>query len=673
MTGERLDGSEPTYDLSGSSLDCLSAGESSILEALLVGIFDCAAVIDASRRYIYVNQEYVDFVSKPASEIIGKTILEVLGNVLDDSYRMIIATLPPGGSIDREEWIDYGALGRRYIKQTITGCPRGSGVFAGHLILSRDLTDFKVQQLELERRIEAQAQADAYHAAIVKNALDAIVVIDETGAVVDFNPAAVSIFGYSRDEAVGRQIGDLIIPEALRTAHDRGLSNYLQSGKSNILGRRLELEAQCANGEQIPIELTITEVRLGTRRLFAAHLRDLAAVRQAQEEIERQREGLHQKDKLTALGSLLAAVAHELNNPLSIVIGQTMMLRETLASTPMAADLVQRSAKIEIAAHRCASIVRSFLDMARQRKHERRRVLISDIVEAALELLSYNLRSSGVEVDIDVPKDLPALWIDADQIHQVIVNLVVNAYQSLEEKTEGRRLIRISAEQDARAKTISLKILDNGAGIPPNIRSRIFDPYFTTKPQGSGTGIGLAVSRGLIESHGGTLDVDLTPSLAGAGFIIVLPIDDTGATPDTEDRPEAAFQGATTGQHVLVIDDEIEIANLLADMVGKLGFSASVAIGGDAAKAFVERGSQSVHAILCDIRMPGGDGPSFFGWLSQNHPHLIECTGFITGDTLGPAAGRFLARSGCPVIQKPFVFDDIRRILKALVKTIALT
>ncbi|PPJ47875.1 hybrid sensor histidine kinase/response regulator [Rhizobium sp. KAs_5_22] len=668
MTDAPLEFFERRHVRSGTSFNYLSAGEIPFLEALLVGIFDCAAVIDLSRRYLYVNQEYVDFVGKPASEIIGKTILDVLGDALDNSYRMAIATLPTGGSIGREGWIDYGALGRRYIKQTITCYPQGSGPVAGHIILSRDLTDLKVQQLELEWRIEAQTQADTYHAVIVNNALDAIVVIDETGAVVDFNPAAVSIFGYSRDEAMGRQIGDLIIPETLRAAHDRGLSNYLQSGMTRILGRRLELEAQRATGEQIPIELTITEVRLGTKRLFAAHLRDLAAVRRAQEEIERQREALHQKDKLAALGSLLAAVAHELNNPLSIVIGQTMMLRETLAGIPMAADLVQRSAKIEIAAHRCARIVRSFLDMARQRKHERKSVLIPDIVKAALGLLSYNLKSSGVEVDIDLPKDLPVLWIDADQIHQVIVNLVVNAYQSLEEKTEGLRRIRISADHDPRAKAISLRISDNGTGIPPSIRSRIFDPYFTTKPQGTGTGIGLAVSRGLIESHGGTLDLDPSPSLGGAGFVIVLPIDDTGADPCTEDKPEAAFQAETTGRHVLIIDDEIEIANLLADMVRKLGFSASVATGGDAAKALFEGAIQPVHAILCDIRMPGGDGPSFFDWLRQNHPHLTECVGFITGDTLGPAAGRFLARSGCPVIEKPFMPDDIQRILKTLVK-----
>lgn len=668
MTDTPLELFERGHVRSGTRFNHFSAGEIPFLEALLVGIFDCAAVIDPSRRFLYVNQEYVDFVGKPASEIIGNTIRDVLGDVLDSSYRMAIANMPTGGSIGREGWIDYGVLGRRYIKQTITCYPQGSGPVAGHIILSRDLTDLKVQRLELQRRIEAQTQAETYHTAIVNNALDAIVVIDETGAVVDFNPAAVSIFGYSRDQAVGRQIGDLIIPEKLRAAHDRGLSNYLQNGETRILGRRLELEAQCATGEQIPVELTITEVRLGTKRLFAAHLRDLAATRQAQGEIERQRETLHQKEKLAALGSLLAAVAHELNNPLSTVIGQTMMLREALVGRPVAADLVQRSAKIEIAAHRCARIVRSFLDMARQRKHERKSVLIPDIVKAALELLSYNLRSSGVEVVIDFPKDLPALRLDADQIHQVIVNLIVNAYQSLEEKTEGPRRIQISANHDLGAKAIWLRISDNGKGIPPNIRSRIFDPYFTTKPQGTGTGIGLAVSRGLIESHGGTLDLDPNPSLVGAGFVIALPINDTGAELDTEDELAAASQVETAGRHVLIVDDEIEIADLLADMVRKLGFSAAVATGGDAAKALLEGAIQPVHAILCDIRMPAGDGPSFFDWLRQNHPPLTECIGFITGDTLGPAAGRFLARSGCPVIEKPFMPDDIQRILKALVK-----
>jgi two-component system NtrC family sensor kinase len=129
--------------------------------------------------------------------------------------------------------------------------------------------------------------------------------------------------------------------------------------------------------------------------------------------------------------------------------------------------------------------------------------------------------------------------------------------------------------------------------------------------------------------------------------------------------PESAVRSAlTVERHVLVIDDEIDIAEPLADMVKKLGFSATVATSGDAAKICLKTTAQPVDAILCDLRMPGGDGPSFYDWLRQNHPTLTECIGFIPGDTLGPAAGRFLARSGCPMIEKPFVFEDNRRVCR---------
>ena len=650
----------------GCGVENIPVGEPQFVSALINGILGCAAIIDPAGRYIYANREYLAFVETSAVDLVGSTVSTVLGDAIHNAYQAVMRSLRVGETIHREGWTDYGRLGRRYVEQTITAYRLGHEPVSGYIALSRDLTDLQLKRHELVERIEAQNAADAYHAVIVNNALDAIVVIDETGAVVDFNPAAVSIFGYSRDEAMGRQIAELIIPPALRSAHDLGMSAYMSSGISRILGRRHVLEALRATGEQIPVELTITEVKFGAKRLFAAHLRDLSAVRQAQVRIERQREELHQKDKLAALGSLLAGVAHELNNPLSIVIGQAMMLRERLVDAPMADDLAQRSVKIEIAANRCARIVRSFLDMARQRKRERKALLIHDIVAAGLELLSYNLKSSGVVVETDLPPDLPPLWIDGDQIHQVIINLVVNAYQSLEEKTDGERRIRIAAELRPETRQMALHISDNGAGIPPGIRSRVFDPYFTTKQHG--TGIGLAVSRGLIESHGGTLDIDPTPSLGGAGFILLLPVGSAENSPviNTPVTIEPAYNKAD--QCVLVIDDEIEIAELLAEIVHKLGFRVILVHSGAAAKIQLEQTDHSIDAILCDIRMPDGDGPAFFDWLSQARPGLTDCIGFISGDTLGPAAGRFLARSGCPVIEKPFTPDDIQRILASLIK-----
>lgn len=661
-------------DCKVSEVDHFAVGDPHLLRAFFAGFVGCAAFIDPACRYRAVNREYLDFVGKAEQAVLGRTVCEILGDAVHQSYRQVMESMRPGDTIRREGWRDYGPLGTCYVEQTITAYPAEGGAASGFIVLSRDLTGLKLQQQELAERIEAQREAEAYRAAIVETALDAIVVIDATGIVIDFNPAAVSIFGYARDEAMGRQISDLIIPPELRSAHGRGMKSYLENGVSRVLGQRLELEAMRANGEQIPIELAITDVTLGTKRLFAAHLRDLTAARRAQAEIVRQREALHQKEKLAALGSLLAGVAHELNNPLAIVIGQSMLLREKLANgvpgLTQAEDLAQRTVKIENAANRCARIVRSFLDMARQRKTERQAAFLAQLVKDALDLLSYNLRSAGVIVETDLPETLPPLWIDSDQIHQVIVNLVVNAHQALEAKSNGDRRIRIAAENQPGAEMVRLSISDNGPGIPPNIRSRIFDPYFTTKPQGIGTGIGLAVSRGFIEAHGGSLDIDDRPAGDGACFIIRLPL---GSTPHSDGiglHQEIKVIPTAAKRQLLVIDDEVEIAELLSDMAEQLGFGVVAAHSGQAAKARLQQDDLTLDAILCDIHMPGGDGPAFYEWLRTAHPALSTRIGFITGDTLGPAAGRFLARAGCPVIEKPFTPEDIRRVLVSLTASV---
>ncbi|WP_168166112.1 hybrid sensor histidine kinase/response regulator [Bosea sp. PAMC 26642] len=639
------------------------------MQTCLGGSLGHAVFLDRSCRYRFANREFLDFIGKSDGDVIGREVSAVLGDALHATYAQMLERLPPGESVRREGWTDYGSFGRRYVEELITAYPPDGDPPSGVIVFSRDLTELKNREQDLLERVEAQNAVEAYHAVVVNTALDAIVVIDEAGIVVDFNPAAVSVFGYSRDQAMGSQIADLIIPPALRSAHDCGMKSYLESGVSRVLGQRLELEALRADGGLIPIELTITDVTRGPKRLFAAHLRDLTAARKAQAEIASQRDALHQKEKLAALGSLLAGVAHELNNPLSIVMGHAMMLREKLANGPssltQSEDLAKRSVKIEEAANRCARIVRSFLDMARQRKTERQAILLPDLVGKALDLLSYNLQSSGVIVETDFPGGLPPIWVDGDQIHQVVVNLVINACQALEEKGDGDRRIRIAAEPLIGAGMVLLGISDNGPGIPASIRSRIFDPYFTTKPQGTGTGIGLAVSRGLIEAHGGTLDID-EASTGGARFVIRLPVGES--TPGTGDGVSSRVEAvpAAARRHVLVIDDETDIAELLSDMAGSLGFDVSVAGSGQAAKALLEQGDLPLSAILCDIRMPNGDGPAFYDWLRETRPELATRIGFVTGDTLGPAAGRFLARSGCPMIEKPFTPDDIARILTSL-------
>src|SRR4030095_14360176 len=250
--------------------------------------------------------------------------------------------------------------------------------------------------------------------------------------------------------------------------------------------------------------------------------RDITEKKRSAEELARQRESLYQREKLAALGSLLAGVAHELNNPLSVVVARAVLLEEQAHPPTRAAAL-----KIRSAAERCARIVRTFLAMARQQQPERGAVAINDVVSAVLDMTGYTLRTSSVEVMLDLAKDVPAILADADQLHQVLLNLIINAQQALQDQA-GPRRIRITSRFDPVPNQIRMNVEDNGPGIPQHLRARVFEPYFTTKPTGIGTGVGLAVSYGIVDAHGGSLTVDC-PAHGGSIFTIVFPVGPGGA------------------------------------------------------------------------------------------------------------------------------------------------
>ena len=526
------------------------------------------------------------------------------------------------------------------------------------------MADEGVRNGRATSRLKSIEEHAAVYAAVVASALDAVVVVDEASIVVAINPAAEAMFGYSRREALGQSIGELIVPDHLKAAHEAGFARYRATREPHVLGRRVEMEARCKDGRLIPVELAITEVTLPDRRLFTANLRDLSAARQAVAEIERQREALHQSEKLAALGSLLAGVAHELNNPLSIVLGQATMLREEAETIVGTASLRSRAEQIEAAAERCARVVRSFLSIARQRKAERRAVALAPILDNSIELVLYGLRSGGVAVVREYDTAVPDVLADPDQVQQVVVNLLVNAAQALDE-TEGGREIRVWLRAGA-GGTVAIVVADNGPGVPHDIAQRIFDPFFTTKPLGAGTGIGLSVSRGLAEAQGGNLSLLASPG-GGATFEFSLPAAGEAADEavtfgdDPTGAPEPAQ--AAAARRAIVVDDEIEIASLLAEALRKAGYACDVASSGKQAQAMIAAESRDYDAIVCDLRMPDMDGPALFRWISEHHPALTQRILFVTGDALGPSAGRFLAASGRPVLEKPFAPGEVVRVL----------
>ena len=519
--------------------DRLVAGAAE-LRMLLDSVPARVALLDRNRRHWYVNQDYARFVGRPVEEILGRTVQEIVGEAPYAELLPLGARALAGEVVRWEGWMPHHASKTPlYVQRFYVPYRTAGGSLDGYFVMTRDLTELKLTEQRLADQLQALHASQALAEAITVAALDCVVVVDETGVVVSFNPAAEATFGYRAADAVGRPIAELIVPPDDRAAHAASMLRYRTTGDARWLGRRVEMEAMRADGTTFAAELAVSEVKLPERRLLAAYLRDLTTQKQAEAEIRRQRDALHESEKLAAFGSLLAGVAHELNNPLSIVIGHAVLLEEEAQDWGQS-ELVDRAERIRLAAERCGQTVSTFLAMARHRGIRREPVDVGTLLRSVLRLLNDETSAGDVELICDIPANLPAVMGDMNQLRHVLSNLIVNARQALEGSPPPRQ-IRVTG---AMAGTlIEIVVSDTGPGVADEIRSRIFDPFFTTKKPGAGTGIGLAVSRGIAEAHGGGLV--LAPSARGARFALRLPpADALPATTDTF-RAHSGHNGET--------------------------------------------------------------------------------------------------------------------------------
>lgn len=654
MPAEPLVGAGPPEGFAALLDDRVLAPGGRLEAAILGRLFDAlparVTALDADRRYVYANREALDFFGASLDEVVGRTVGEVLGESMDARTAPFMDQLVRGESPRWADWVVYRNGQRRYVEQIYTPCLAAEGKLVGFLAFIRDLTDLKLREETLERRLAALDEQERISTAIIKTSIDAIMVVDEAGVLLDLNPAAMTTFGYSRATAVGRPIADLIIPKAARRAHAAGMARYAESGISRMLDQRLTVDAMKSDGSIFPIELTISEIRLPGRRVFTAHLRDLTAARAAEAEMARQRERLHQTEKLSAMGSLLAGVAHELNNPLAILVAQSTLLVETTADP----DQRRRAERIHAAAERAGRIVKSFLAMARQKPEKRETVAVNPLIGATVDMLAYGLRSHGIGVETRLDPANPTVLADADFLGQVMANLIVNAQHALAERPEPRRIVLMTrAEPDA----VVIAVDDNGPGVPAHLREKIFEPYFTTKPTGVGTGIGLSISKSVIEAHGGTIALGASEE-GGAQFTIRLPVKagEVNRSPATEEASDGRYR-------VLVVDDETDVRESLAEMLELLGHQVLPTLG---AKEAIDSGvALMADLVFVDLRMPGIDGLRFRDAVVARNPRLDGRVVIMTGDAVeGPGMiGRHPEAARIPIMEKPFTLADVRRVL----------
>ena len=473
----------------------------------------------------------------------------------------------------------------------------------------------------------------------------AVVVIDTPQAIIRYaNPAAAALLEMPSDQAGHRSLYEFFLdPDELRTVVET-------AGRTRV--DRYETGFRRGSGDGFPAELSVRSLDYDGAPSLLVRILDLSEKQAAQAEIERQREIIHQREKLAALGSLLAGVAHELNNPLSVVIAQATLLREVAADS----DIARRGERIQAAAERCGRIIKTFLAMARQRPPTRTVVNVNDAIESALELLGYGLRTAGIELRRELDPDLPTICADGDQIGQVLANLIINAQHAMTD-WPGLRCLTIATAVDRDGGAVQVSVADTGPGVPPRIRSRIFDPFFTTKPLGAGTGVGLSVCHGVVTAHGGTITVGDGPG-GGARFVVHLPIG-SGTDPALEEATAPAL--AAPGRRLLIVEDEADVAQSLAEILAPDGYHIDLADSGAAALARIR--AVDYDAILSDVRMADIGGLELHRRVKALDPALASRFIVMTGDTLSGAVRMFLDETGLACIDKPFAAAEVRRLV----------
>jgi PAS domain S-box-containing protein len=612
---------------------------SELLSDAIESLAEGFALFDKDRRLVMCNSRY-------------KAMNKMTQDLLEPGTKW--ETFLRAG-VERGQFKDAGEDTEKWLKSRLSGIEGSNKTFEfqqsdgrWYSAFSSPTRDggFVITRLDITSRKEmeaAQREADE----LVQQVLEASPVMIlmnelESGKVIYRSPASKELFG--RPQSV--------------------VSFYANPGDRDIYLRRLVKTGQVddfkylakrPNGETFWASVSGRLIDYQGRKVIVSHTRDLTEQMAIEQELERQREIVYQSEKLSALGELLAGVAHELNNPLSVVVGQTLLLKETAKD----ADVAARADKISNAADRCARIVKTFLAMARQQPARTENVDVNQALESALEVAGYAIRSCDIDVSLRLSKNLPAVWADPDQLSQVFSNLMINAQQALSD-FEGRRKIKISTRLDRKKNSVVIKIADSGPGMPEAIRSRIFEPFFTTKQVGSGTGIGLAFCHRIIETHNGAIRVESQPG-EGTSFFIRLP---ASGRPREINRTGRAAETRKEGEQILVVEDETDVAGLMAEILRKDGYG--VTCVEDGAAALREIGQKPFTLILCDLNMPGLDGRNFFFKLSEHHPALAARLAFVTGDTMGQKARDFLKSAGRPYLEKPIRPTELRHLVAEL-------
>jgi two-component system NtrC family sensor kinase len=493
--------------------------------------------------------------------------------------------------------------------------------------------------LALER-VAAQRRAERDQLASLAESLsDGIVLVDSALRVTSLNRAAHAHLAELAGAALaeGASLGGTplaaLAEEALTSSKPTPMRELRASaepaGRRYLVGMAAPLAGSPEGSAAVVILRDVTEERLMQERLL-------------------------QSEKMVSVGQLVSGVAHELNNPLTGIMGfaQLLLARELDDRTRQDVETIYGEAE------RASKIVQNLLSFARRKRAEKELANLNLLLERVLELRSYDLRVKNIEVELDLDPKLPATMVDADQVQQVFLNLIINAEQAML-AANGRGTLTVRSRREKEA--MRLVVQDDGPGMTSETLRRIFDPFFTTKQAGEGTGLGLTISYGIIDEHGGRIWAESQPG-KGTTFVIELPVvrgpERRLEVEQEEQRP------AMEARSILVVDDEQSIQRLLGSILQMDGHRVDTARNGREALDYI--GRRRYDLVITDIKMPDMDGRDLYQHLREIDMDLARRTIFITGDTVSPETRTFLQRVHNPCLAKPFRVREVRETILQL-------
>jgi PAS domain S-box-containing protein len=517
--------------------------------------------------------------------------------------------------------------------------------------LYNDITELKLAE-------KAQRESEAKFRMIVENTRDMIFTINLRREYVYVSPSFHTMLGYKPDELVGKPFISLVHPDDVAII-EKEVQLSTMSGYKNSGDAEYRIRNAAGEWRWIVSRGTRFSDISGNFLYFIGIARDITEQKQAEQEKRRLEEKAQITSRLAAVGEMAAGIAHEINNPLTGVLGFAELIME---KDDIPDDIRENLMMIADGSQRVANIVKRLLTFARQSKPVKTLANLNELIETTLKLREYVLKTNSINVVTRFDPELPWSVIDPGQLQQVFLNLIVNAEQAMK-KAHGRGTLTITTEK--LDNMLRLSFQDDGPGITKENMRHVFEPFFTTKAPGEGTGLGLSLSRSIVLEHDGEMSVESEVG-KGATFIVELPMvealsaEEETATPTPEVKPLAA-----QNNKILVVDDEPTIRELLEKVLTRMGHKVDVTADAGTAMDKIYAG-EAYDLIITDVRMPGMNGIELYSRILEKSPEMKNRTIFITGDVMGIDIRTFLIQNKLPYIAKPFDIVLLKEKINAI-------